>query len=706
MAAILALLIVMGALVVVLTSTAPNVVATNSRVIVSASAVTLDQGTERCQGGEYVPEEAARLRVFPGSPLGRPTGEPLAISVFDSAGRAVTQASVPGGYRSSRPLDVPLRARERDVVPGSLCVRNLGTHPMSFARSLNSPIDRAGPGARPEGEIRVDYLRLGRRSWLTLSPDIARRFELFKPSFFGPWTMWATLAMVVAVGAIAVRLVLRSLPQRPPRRSPWLPAAGWACAGIAVANAAAWAVITPTFQVPDEPSHVGYARYLAAEGRPPPPPPPSQRFTELRPRTDHSDAYNIVYDHLPFNVEREMSWSVQQDRAMRRALDGDISRVSRWDAGWASNYPPLYYALQAVPARFGPGANLVDKMLPMRLVSALLAGVTVAFVYLFLRELLPSRPWAWVMGSLAVAFQPVFGFLAGGVNNDNLLFAAGAVLLFAIARGFRAGLTPRLGLFMGTAAAVGMLTKTTMLTMLPAAGLALGFLLWKARSSHRRPVVLGAIAAVTVFVGLTAGWYLVDAVVFGRAPGAATGLASAEVASRTSFRGQLSYLWQSFLPPLPFMAEQFPGYPHYLVWDHYIEGFIGRFGWFQYGFPLKVNQAGFAVLVGIAVLAIAALVRRRAVRRRWAELACYLFLVLSMLVVNGIVGYRFRAATGFYFEQPRYLFPALALYGAVVAIAPLGAGRRWGPAVAAFLSVVAVGHSLFAMLLTIGRYYA
>jgi len=62
-------------------------------------------------------------------------------------------------------------------------------------------------------------------------------------------------------------------------------------------------------------------------------------------------------------------------------------------------------------------------------------------------------------------------------------------------------------------------------------------------------------------------------------------------------------------------------------------------------------------------------------------------------------------ATGIFFEQARYLFPVLALYGAFVALAVIGSGRRWEKAAGVTVVVLAVGHSLFSQLLTIDRFY-
>ena len=67
--------------------------------------------------------------------------------------------------------------------------------------------------------------------------------------------------------------------------------------------------------------------------------------------------------------------------------------------------------------------GLFNRIHAMRLVSAFLGALTVLFVFLFLRELLPRVPWAWSMGSLAVAFVPLFGEISGTVKEDNLAFA-------------------------------------------------------------------------------------------------------------------------------------------------------------------------------------------------------------------------------------------------------------------------------------------
>lgn len=473
----------------------------------------------------------------------------------------------------------------------------------------------------------------------------------------------------------------------------------WACAALAVVNAALWAVVTPPLHVIDEPAHFGYVEYLAETKRPPPPMP-----EELPP---YAGEQKVLIDGVPVTREGGPSWSVADERQVRRQLEQGGFPVPDTAARGAATYPPLYYAYEAVPAWLGSSLPALDRLYLMRLFSAVLAGVTVGATFLFLRELLPATRWAWTVGALVVGFQPVLGFMSGAVNNDGLLYAAGALLLFLVARSFRLGLTPRRGVAIGAAAAAGVLTKTTMVGLLPGAALGLLVLWWRSAGEARRAAARGALLAGGVLAGITAAWFAADALVFGRPLTAATGGMVAEaVGEATSLRGQLSYLWQFFFPKLPFMDDAFPTYPDYPLWDVYIQGFIGRFGSFQYGFPLWVNQVGLALLGVVAGLAGVELARsREALRRRWPEFAVYAAMLVGALLLVAVTGYRFREVSGLNFEQPRYLFALLPLYGAVVALAARGAGRRWGHTAGVVLVTVAAWHSLFSLLVSINRYY-
>ena len=83
------------------------------------------------------------------------------------------------------------------------------------------------------------------------------------------------------------------------------------------------------------------------------------------------------------------------------------------------------------------------------------------FAFLIVRELMPRQPWAAVAAGLLVAFQPMFGFMGGAINNDNGVNAAAAAIAYLLIRGLRRGLTWRLGLALGAALAIAPLLKGT-----------------------------------------------------------------------------------------------------------------------------------------------------------------------------------------------------------------------------------------------------
>jgi 4-amino-4-deoxy-L-arabinose transferase-like glycosyltransferase len=479
-------------------------------------------------------------------------------------------------------------------------------------------------------------------------------------------------------------------PQRVRRTLRRVPLAAWVCAAIACVNGICWAATTPPYWAPDEIVSIGYVQYIGENGD--------------VPRRGVGGDFSEEMFALPFSVEGRPPWLAAEERSLFRNLDRDLGRSRPGQADYLVNYPPLYYALDAIPYRIAYGANFADRVFAMRLLSPLLGALTVLFVFMFLRELLPSTPWAWTVGALAVAFQPMFGFMSGAVNNDNLLYACSAALLFLIARAFARGLNMKVGVAIGLTVAAGLLTKQSILGLIPGTALGLTLIVLRAPRSARRPPLTGALAAAGVGLLPWVAWLAIGNLVLHRAASDTGGITSGVASQIATVSGQLSYLWQALLPRLPFMNDFFPWYVPYEI---YFQGFIGRFGWAEYSFPLTFHRIAIALFAVLTMLAGSELWRRREVlSARWPEALTYVAMFGGLVLLIEIAAYRYHIAFfGQYFEQGRYLLPMLALYGAFVALAARGAGRKWGPAVGAFLVVLAMGHSLFAMILTIDRFY-
>ena len=225
-----------------------------------------------------------------------------------------------------------------------------------------------------------------------------------------------------------------------------LPTAAWICFAVALLNGIAWGLITPLFQAPDEAGHVAYVQHVAETGKPPT---GKARDPALLARSSATCSTRSAGRRS--SAERTSGF--RGPPPSRSVSSGtsvpSSSRISGGGYTTDTNNPPLYYFAAAGVYHLSPWTSLPDRVHFLRLFSALLAACTVLFVFLFLRELLPSTPWAWTVGALAVAFQPMFGFTASGVTSDTVLYPASAGIFYTLALAFRRGLTPRRGLAIG-----------------------------------------------------------------------------------------------------------------------------------------------------------------------------------------------------------------------------------------------------------------
>jgi len=486
-----------------------------------------------------------------------------------------------------------------------------------------------------------------------------------------------------------------------------IPRAGRACFLIAFVNVAIWSVVIPPFMVPDEISHFGYAQYFAETGQPPPQGPvyaySRQEYAALG-----ALEFGPVYGS-PLGLNRGIFTSVEQT-ALRRDLAANDYPLGQGGVTTATNQPPLYYALEAVPYWISPSNDLLTRLVFMRLLSALMAAGTVLAVFLFLRELLPHTPWAWTVGALMVAFQPMFDFIGAGVNGDNLLYLASALTIYAIARAYRRGLTIARSAAIGAALAVGILAKLTFLALVPGAGLALGLLAGRARGAGGRRALRMLGAGVGVAAAPVALYLLLNVTLWDRGSALAGGLSSVTGAAGSgattiTWHEIFDYTWQLYLPHLGFMNHNyFPGI--YPLWQIWLDGSIGHFGWLNYTFPLWVYNDFQRLVYVLAALGAIGLWRvRAAIRPLLGLFACYAVMALGLLAIIGYLGARDLATSSTLFPQARYLFPLLAFYALAIVLATKALPRRWAPVLGGLLVVLAMAHSLFAETLTISRYY-
>jgi 4-amino-4-deoxy-L-arabinose transferase-like glycosyltransferase len=134
------------------------------------------------------------------------------------------------------------------------------------------------------------------------------------------------------------------------------------------------------------------------------------------------------------------------------------------DVLWSETHqPPLYYLL-CVPFYLVSGGSLVA----VRLVAALIQWGTILLAFRAGKDLFPSRPEMALGAAAFVAFLPTQAQLSGAVNNDGL------TTLFSVAMFWRLGLLVQRGiglrgaLLLGGLFGAGLLTKLTVIQLLPA----------------------------------------------------------------------------------------------------------------------------------------------------------------------------------------------------------------------------------------------
>jgi 4-amino-4-deoxy-L-arabinose transferase-like glycosyltransferase len=478
-----------------------------------------------------------------------------------------------------------------------------------------------------------------------------------------------------------------------------IPTAAKVCALVAFLNAVCWAQITPPFLGPDEADHYSYVQELVEADRLP------WSALEVYSPMDAKVLNDLRYPQVRYRPGKHPISSVSEQEKLQHDLASSAALGGSGTAGVAAAEPPLYYSMEAISYSIGASGSVLDRLELMRLLSAMLGGLTALFAFLFLREALPANRWAWTVGGLGVAVSPMLGFHSGVLNPDALLFVVAAALFYCLARAFRCGLTQRSALTIGGLIAIGFLTKLNFIGLAPGAILGLVLLARREARSHGMRAYARLLApALAIAAAPSVLYVLVNA--FSNHP--AFGAVSSATTSLTGFHrsifGELSYIWQLYLPRLPWMHAYFSEI--FVTRQIWFRDLVGLYGWSDTVFPAWVYD--FALIPAGLILALclrAMALGRGQLRRRLGELATYVVMSLGVLALVGAASYLSLPVKSAEYSDPRYLLPMIALWGAVLALAARGAGRRWGPPVGALLVVLLLAHDIFSQLQTIARYY-
>ena len=384
-----------------------------------------------------------------------------------------------------------------------------------------------------------------------------------------------------------------------------------------------YAVLTPPWQVPDEPAHFNYVKYIATEGRLP----------ELR-------QGDYPHDYL------------EELKRRRFPLDMPIDGIR-----YEFHQPPLYYLLLAPIYRLAGVYPSLPMLLTLRLCTLLLGVASLWVGYRVVGAIYPDRPLLAVGTAGFAATLPMHLAMTAAVNNDVLAeLLLGLVTLSLVTKGGMRWSMKRT-MLLGALLGLCLLTKLQAYVGFGIALFALRYDAWRLRHNSgaypwrlvfTRALILGGVA-----LALASPWLLRNARVYGLDDLWAQGRHAEVVA------GQLTtadYVTQVGLPT--FLRR--------LVVTTF-QSFWGQFGWM--GVVLHPRfYLGALALCGIAGLGLvhyaASWLRQGHRLPLETRRGLGLLAVWALLTTAGFVWYNLWYVQ----HQGRYLFPAIVPWGLFFAL--------------------------------------
>lgn len=401
-----------------------------------------------------------------------------------------------------------------------------------------------------------------------------------------------------------------------------------------------FAVLTPSWQAPDEPAHYNTIRQVAANGCCP--------------------------------VIEMGDWQQDYQSAIISArFAPDL--LDRLDTiQYEDHQPPLYYLLSSLVFRLFNGS-----LIALRIFSVLIGAGAVACVYFLAQRLFPERPGVGIGAMLVFAFIPQHMAMLAAVNNDGLSEVFIALTLLAAVIYLTDSRTQRREWLLGILVGLIFLTKSTGYFMAAVVPMAI-FLRWRQdRVGVRMLIVRWAFFLIPALL-LGSLWWLRNIGVYGFPD--FLGLRAHDLVVTDQLR-TADYVAQI-------------GQPAYLsgMVSTTFNSFWGQFGWMALPLQSWMYLAFQALLlVGIIGLLVDRFVLRSPVKRPavWGIFALMLvFATLAYIYYN----------TEFVQAQGRYLFPALAPFTLILALG-VDTWRRWLLPFAHWLTP-----ALFALLIPLNLY--
>jgi hypothetical protein len=245
----------------------------------------------------------------------------------------------------------------------------------------------------------------------------------------------------------------------------------------------AYAFTTPTLEAPDEIHHYGYIRSLVNTGSPPEIKEGEKSFS------NHAPLYYVIgaLGSAWVGEDDLDTWRTRYNPHFGYRF-GDVGRDNK----------NIYF--HPDEDRFGTNDTWLGIRI-VRIMSVMMSAVTVWVVYRVGREVFPDQPEVAIGSAGLAAFIPEFLFISGAVNDDNAASLFGALALWAMMRIVREGFSLRRCIGLGVTLGLGLLSKLTVVALIPTAGLVVALVAWRNRSWRdllRWGLVIFGVAALLI----------------------------------------------------------------------------------------------------------------------------------------------------------------------------------------------------------------
>lgn len=241
----------------------------------------------------------------------------------------------------------------------------------------------------------------------------------------------------------------------------------------------------------------------------------------------------------------------------------------------------------------------------IRLLTLVMATVTVAAVYQSARTVLPEQPGFALLATSLTAFNPMFIFISTSVSNDVLVTTFSSLACWLALLTLRHGFETRRSVALALLIALATLSKLGGLALAPVIGLAGLWLLWRTGDLRGFFVLVGAIALVCLL--LTGWWFLRNLALYGEFFGTAA---------------MLEYFGGRDIPLIRLLLEEFEGLRI---------SFWGLFG----AFSILTNRIQYLLMDALSLIGVIGLLVFLAKNRRNAFPLSAVGLLALYLAIGG-----------------------------------------------------------------------